>query len=328
MHALGPTLDEQGGREPPHDDRVEAAIPSHEIRVGKAGSGEPAKRPRRAQGSRRPAREPGKTLATAASGRAKVGTEQPSIAIASASNAIPQVSERICLDLLTARGGRPLVTHRIEPPMNGHREHARVLARAIVVDGGGALARRASAHETPARRSANAPTQASCDSSSPALASNERTASICSVLAAMRGASDGELLVAEAKGVGGAALNQRQRLHGLDRGARIDRALDVADAKQHAPIGIGDGDGAAWQLSTRLPRITSTRIGLSCTASSYRHCSGGRLRSRAFPARVVRPSAGMISMGTPGSCFDARMTREVLTLATFGAAVSSWMMKS
>ena len=59
-------------------------------------------------------------------------------------------------------------------------------------------------------------------------------------------------------------------------------------------------------------------------------------RGTAFPFKeqvlhkiyVVRPVAGMTSMGTPGSCFDARMTREVLTLATFGAAVSSWMMKS
>jgi hypothetical protein len=33
-------------------------------------------------------------------------------------------------------------------------------------------------------------------------------------------------------------------------------------------------------------------------------------------------------MGTPAACFEARMTSEVLTLATLGAAVSSWMMKS
>ena len=38
-----------------------------------------------------------KPVATAAIGMAKVGTEQPSIPIASSSNAIPQVSERIRL---------------------------------------------------------------------------------------------------------------------------------------------------------------------------------------------------------------------------------------
>ena len=40
-------------------------------------------------------------------------------------------------------------------------------------------------------------------------------------------------------------------------------------------------------------------------------------------ARAVRPRGGITPVGTPGSCFDTRMTREVLTLATFGAAVSS-----
>ena len=150
-----------------------------------------------------------------------------------------------------------------------------------------------------------------------------------SLLAAMRGASDGELLVAEAKGVGGAALDQRQGLHGLDGGTRIDRALDVADAKQHAPIGIGDGDGAAvaalHQASARhldQNRIVLHRFPLIGNAQEEDY---GRARS---PARAVRLPAGAISIGTPGSCFDARMTREVLTLATFGAAVSSWMMKS
>ena len=35
-----------------------------------------------------------------------------------------------------------------------------------------------------------------------------------------------------------------------------------------------------------------------------------------------------ISIGTPVACFEARMTSDVFTLATFGAAVSSWMIKS
>ena len=146
-----------------------------------------------------------------------------------------------------------------------------------------------------------------------------------SLLAAMRGASDGELLVAEAKGVGGAALNQRQRLHGLDGGARIDRALDVADAKQHAPIVIGDGDGAAvaalHQASAHhldQNRIVLHRFPLIGIAQEEHH---GRARSPTASFAV----AGMISMGTPGSRFDARITREVLTLATSGGAVSSWM---
>src|SRR4029078_3515963 len=113
-------------------------------------------------------------------------------------------------------------------------------------------------------------------------------------------------------------------LNGLDGDTRIDRPLDVADAKQHATIGIGDGDGAAvaalYQAAARhldQNRIALHRFPLLGTAQEE-DC--GRARS---PAHAVRLPAGTISMGTPGSCFDARMTREVLTLATFGAAVSS-----
>jgi hypothetical protein len=61
----------------------------------------------------------------------------------------------------------------------------------------------------------------------------------------MRSASDGELRLPKAEGLGGAAFDQRDGLQGLDGRARIDRAFDVTEPKQNAPVSIGDGDGAA-----------------------------------------------------------------------------------
>src|SRR5262245_5772997 len=65
------------------------------------------------------------------------------------------------------------------------------------------------------------------------------------IIAAMRSASDGELRLPEAEGVGGTALYQRYGLQGLDGRTRIDRAFDIAEPKQHASVSIGDGHGAA-----------------------------------------------------------------------------------
>ena len=63
--------------------------------------------------------------------------------------------------------------------------------------------------------------------------------------------------------VGGAALDQRQRLQRLDRRARIDRPLDVAQRqhacrRRHRP----PRPRRRCRLSTSAPRSTSTRTGL------------------------------------------------------------------
>ena len=64
-------------------------------------------------------------------------------------------------------------------------------------------------------------------------------------LAAVRGARDGELLVAEVEALGGAAFHEGDRLQGLHGRAREDRPQHIADGGDHAAIGIADGDGAA-----------------------------------------------------------------------------------
>ena len=61
----------------------------------------------------------------------------------------------------------------------------------------------------------------------------------------MRGAGQRQLLGAEAVAVGGAGFDQRQRLHRLDRRARIDRPLDVAQRQHRAAVGVDHRDRAA-----------------------------------------------------------------------------------
>jgi hypothetical protein len=68
--------------------------------------------------------------------------------------------------------------------------------------------------------------------------------------------------------------------------------------------------------TTESPESSATAPGRCRPTRHHRPCA----RSL---ARAVRPRGGITPVGTPRSCFDTRMTREVLTLATFGAAVSS-----
>ena len=72
-------------------------------------------------------------------------------------------------------------------------------------------------------------------------------------VAAMRGAGDRELVIAEPKRVGGAALDQRNGLQRLDRGAREHRSLDIAERKQEPPISIGNGDSAGMAALDERP---------------------------------------------------------------------------
>ena len=76
-------------------------------------------------------------------------------------------------------------------------------------------------------------------------------------LAVVRCAGDRELLVVEAQAVGGAALDQRDRLQQLDGRARKDRAIDVAERDQPLAVGVEHGDGAAMR---RLARVAAHRL--------------------------------------------------------------------
>ncbi len=60
------------------------------------------------------------------------------------------------------------------------------------------------------------------------------------VLAGVGGAGERNLPVAQAQPVGGAALDERQGLERLDRRARIDRSLDVAEGERDCAIRIDD----------------------------------------------------------------------------------------
>ena len=65
------------------------------------------------------------------------------------------------------------------------------------------------------------------------------------------GLSDAEIALAcashsgEAEAVGGAAFDQRQGLHRLDRRARVDRPVDVAEGQRDPPVCVDDRAGAA-----------------------------------------------------------------------------------
>ncbi len=64
-------------------------------------------------------------------------------------------------------------------------------------------------------------------------------------LAGMGGDGEREFRLGEAVAVGRAALDQRQPLDGLDRGAREHRPLDIPDREHHGTIGIDDDGRAA-----------------------------------------------------------------------------------
>ena len=64
-------------------------------------------------------------------------------------------------------------------------------------------------------------------------------------LAAMRGAGQRQLGLAHPEAVGGAALDQGQRLERLDGRAWIDRLVDVAQGQEDSAVGVGDAQADA-----------------------------------------------------------------------------------
>jgi hypothetical protein len=64
-------------------------------------------------------------------------------------------------------------------------------------------------------------------------------------LAAMRGAAERKLLIAEAITIGRALLYQWHSLERLDGRTRKDRLRHLADRKHHFPVDVGNRDGAA-----------------------------------------------------------------------------------
>ena len=64
-------------------------------------------------------------------------------------------------------------------------------------------------------------------------------------LTAVRGAGQRQFLVGQLQRVGRAAGHQRQRLQHLDRRARKDRAVDVAQRGVQRAVSVDDGHRAA-----------------------------------------------------------------------------------
>src|SRR5918994_602507 len=68
---------------------------------------------------------------------------------------------------------------------------------------------------------------------------------VARLFAVVGGAGDGELLTRQPHRLGGSGEDERQRLEGLGRGARVDVALRVADRFDNVPLRVADGDAPA-----------------------------------------------------------------------------------
>src|SRR5215831_5244290 len=103
-------------------------------------------------------------------------------------------------------------------------------------------------------------------------------------IAAMRGASDGELIVSKPEGVCGAALDERDRLDRLDGRARINRTLDIAEREQEMSVRVGDSDcpsvAALDDRPARHTRPARARTDLSTARRKKRSCRPHRVPTR------------------------------------------------
>ena len=115
--------------------RIEAPLARDHHRRGKAGCHQSLRGARPFTRKPLPCAEPREAARECAqAAAAQVGTEQPSIPMRLWSNAIPQVSEMILAIEALQRMLGPRITARIEAEMDARREHAGMLAGAIVVD--------------------------------------------------------------------------------------------------------------------------------------------------------------------------------------------------
>src|SRR5262249_8020135 len=64
-------------------------------------------------------------------------------------------------------------------------------------------------------------------------------------LAAVRRACERQLIRRDREGVGAAGFDESQRLERLEGGARVNRGVDIAPAREDAALGVADRDRAA-----------------------------------------------------------------------------------
>ena len=103
------------------------------------------------------------------------------------------------------------------------------------------------------------------------------------LLAGMGGDRERDLGGSQAVAVRGAALQQRQRLEGLDRRARESRALDIAEREHDGPVRIDDDSRAAM---TRFDGVATGHFGENGIVHGSLRQNGPRLV--AFVSRPVK----------------------------------------
>ncbi len=140
-------------------------------------------------------------------------------------------------------------------------------------------------------------------------------------LAAVRGRGERDLGVAQPEGVGGAGLDQRQRLQRLDGRAREDRARGIAAGERHAAPHVDHGVGGAMAAldGVAASHLDDDRIGRS--AGEPRGAGGNFIHELALHAgpRCAAAARGRNTLPpTPGPCNVRRAMR-----GDFGIAVAA-----
>ena len=125
----------------------------------------------------------------------------------------------------------------------GRRQHAGMLAGAVVVDG---VRRLAGADQGVGRHlvigEVRAAFQVGGGAADPVEPGGDQRG--VAGLAVVGGAGERQFLVGDAEGVGGAGFDQRDRLERLDRGAGEDRLFEIAPMGDDMAVGIDDGRDA------------------------------------------------------------------------------------
>src|SRR5262249_21334171 len=115
--------------------------------------------------------------------------------------------------------------------------------------------------------------------------------------AAMRGASERQFLVAQAKTVGRALLDQRQSLQRLHSGTRKYRRRHVANSENGMAFGVGNSNGAAVPAFDQRSayHFDKNRVGHAERFLFKRGCPTAALPAM-FPAWHTLPSSFLYSM--------------------------------
>ena len=213
--------------------------------------------------------------AIADSGIAQFGTEQPSMPRTSApSGSAGDVGQRRDARAAAPDGATSPVAARRLAQMHRRRQHAGVLARAVVVQLRRRLAGRDAARWRPKRRAAHARRSRAHRGSSPARSSMAAARCVWRSVPACEPQASAISAGAEAEAIGRAGLDQRQRLQRLHRRARIDRPVDVAQAQRQRPRRRGDRDGAAVPALDQRPARHLDEDGIGHVLAVARPCEG------------------------------------------------------